>query len=118
MIRRQVGPLAPKDLAMVEPHRTDDIGVFLPMGGACGYAVEPMRLHPCGCSSSPGTTDAPFVGRKKPSARREEAFSHSPPGVSHTERSSEKPPDNRAIFVAPAFLERPLEAHERVRPLP
>jgi len=45
-IHALVGAVENDDLIYVDGYLTKNLGIFLPVGGACGYAVTPEHTHP------------------------------------------------------------------------
>lgn len=45
-IRRLVGPITVKELRYVDSFVSDNIGIFMPAGGPCYYALTPQHSHP------------------------------------------------------------------------
>ena len=46
MIRSLVGPVESDQLRYVDSFLSDDIGLFMPVGGVCFYALTPEHCHP------------------------------------------------------------------------
>jgi AraC family transcriptional regulator len=46
MIRSLVGPVEGDQLRYVDSFVSDDVGLFMPVGGACFYALTPEHSHP------------------------------------------------------------------------
>lgn len=113
-----VGSATPGQMAYVECHVTDKVGIFLPLGGACAYAMQPNHTHPSWMFtiSYDGMT-AVKVGTEVITPPKNSLFVVAP-GIFHTELPSEAPPNYLAIFITPGFLEEQRQSFDRAYSLP
>ncbi len=113
-----VGLATPGQMAYVESHATDNVGIFLPLGGACGYALQPDHTHPSWMFtiSYDGMTSIK-VGAEIITPPKNSLFVLAP-GILHAELPSEKPPNYLAIFIKPGFLQEQHQSFDRGSSLP
>lgn len=98
-IRALLGDISPEQLRYVDCFVEGDVGLFLPMGGPCFFALTPRHSHPSYMFVLPfddGT--ALRLGGKTIPARPGKLLALSP-GVEHEEVPSERPPRYIAMFI-------------------
>lgn len=107
-IRRLVGETTSEQLRYVDSFVTGEIGLFMPVGGACFYALTPEHSHPAYMFvlHFDDQTNVKLNGRIITS-RPGKIFSLSP-GIAHQELPSEFPPRYIAILIEKSFFERQL----------
>ncbi|MBN2702580.1 MAG: AraC family transcriptional regulator [Pontiellaceae bacterium] len=112
LIQNLVGAITPDQLRHIEGAVTEDIGLFVPVTGACGYATTPSHCHPAysfvltfdnhsQIKLDNGETRSIPAGRIC-------SFS---PGVPHQEIESERPPRYIAIMISAPFFELMLDEY-------
>jgi AraC-like DNA-binding protein len=114
-IRGLVGDVSPKQLRYVDSFVSDEIGLFMPMGGACFYALTPAHTHPAYMFvlHFDDQTKTTLDGRTV-TARPGKIFALAP-GIPHQELPSDFPPRYLAIMVAPEFFAEQLVCYPRDR---
>ena len=110
-IRGLVGDVTSEQLRYVDSFVTPEIGLFMPVGGACFYAVTPEHSHPAYMFvlNFDDQTSVKFNGRIITS-RPGKIFSLSP-GIAHQELPSDFPPRYIAIMIGKSFFERQLSCY-------
>jgi len=105
IIRDLVGDVTPEQIRHIDSFVHTDLGVFIPMSGACEYAVSPEHTHPsymfvCG-----------FNGDVRMSIANEiinspaETVQCMSPMTPHQELPSDEIPRYNAIFISPRLFE-------------
>ncbi|MBI5341993.1 MAG: hypothetical protein HZB63_01465 [Deltaproteobacteria bacterium] len=98
-IRELVGNLSKEQLRNVDCFIGEDIGLFLPVGGACFYALTPRHSHPSYLFVLPfDDRTAIRIGGDEIAVKPEKLFALSP-GIEHQEIPSENPPRYIAFFI-------------------
>lgn len=107
-IRGLVGGVTREQLRYVDSFVSDEMGLFMPVGGACFYALTPEHSHPAYMFvvHFDDQTSLKLNGRTI-TARPGKIFSLSP-GIAHQELPSDVPPRYIAIMVEKSFFERQL----------
>jgi AraC family transcriptional regulator len=107
-IRGLVGDVTPEQLRYVDSFVAGEIGLFMPVGGACFYALTPEHSHPAYMFvlHFDDQTSVKLNGRIIP-ARPGKIFCLSP-GIAHQELPSDFPPRYIAIMIGKSFFERQL----------
>ncbi len=107
-IRRLVGEVTREQLRYVDSFVTDELGLFMPVGGACFYALTPAHTHPAYMFvlHFDDQTSMKLNGRII-TACPGKIFSLSP-GIAHQELSSDFPPRYIAIMIGKSFFERQI----------
>jgi AraC family transcriptional regulator len=107
-IRRLVGEVTTEQLRYVDSFVIDEIGLFMPAGGACFYALTPEHSHPAYMFvlHFDDQTSVKLGGRIV-TARPGKIFCLSP-RIAHQELPSDFPPRYIAIMIEKAFFERQL----------
>lgn len=115
-IRALVGDIAEKPFDYVDFAVTEDVGLFVPVGGQCDYAVTPEHTHPAYsfvvsfddfCQVA---VDGAIV-RSQPGT-----FSAFAPDVPHQELPAEEPARYVAVMIRRAYFDEQLAIYDR--PLP
>jgi AraC family transcriptional regulator len=114
-IQRLVGDATSEQLRYVDFFVTGEIGLFMPVGGACFYALTPEHTHPAYMFvlHFDDHTSVKLNGRII-TARPGKIFSLSP-GVAHQEFPSDFPPRYIAILIEKSFFERQLSFYQLKR---
>jgi len=105
-IRRLVGVITKEQLRYVDCFVSDDIALFMPMGGPCFYALTPEHTHPAYMFIL-NFTDQTLVridGKVIP-GRPGKVFALSP-GVPHQELPLDSPPRYIGVFIDRKFFEK------------
>jgi AraC-like DNA-binding protein len=110
-IQRLVGPITRDQLRYVDFALARDVGVFVPVAGACGYAITADHAHPA------WSFVVPFDDRGRVRidgrlirARAGRLYAYGP-GVQHEELVDGEPSRFAAVFVAPRLLRRALASY-------
>ncbi|MBI5057383.1 MAG: helix-turn-helix transcriptional regulator [Nitrospirae bacterium] len=108
IIRRLVGDATSEQLRYVDSFVTGEIGLFMPVGGACLYALTPEHSHPAYMFvlNFDDQTGVKLNGRTI-TARPGKIFCLSP-GTAHQELPSDFTPRYIAILIGKSFFERQL----------
>jgi len=111
-IKSLVGDVTPEQLRYVDCFVSDDVGVFMPVGGSCFYALTPMHTHPSYMfilafddRTAVRVGEETFVSLPG----RISAFS---PDVPHHELPSDFPPRYAAIMINRDVFEERLSSYE------
>ncbi len=117
-IRRLVGPVTKKQLRYIDSFVADELGLFMPVGGACFYALTPEHTHPSYMFvlNFNDQTAVKLDGRVLTGAPGT-IFALSP-GVPHQELPSDSPPRYICIMIARRFFEGQFARYSRRKPLP
>jgi AraC-like DNA-binding protein len=104
-IRELLGGISPEQLRYVDCFVGRNIGLFLPVGGPCFFALTPRHSHPSYMFilSFDGRTEMRVDG-KTISALPGKLLALSP-GIEHQEIPSENPPRYIAVFLEDRFFE-------------
>jgi len=107
-IRGLVGEVTSEQLRYVDSFVTGEIGLFMPVGGACFYALTPEHSHPAYMFvlHFDDQTSLKLNGRII-TARPGKIFCLSP-GIAHQELPSDFPPRYIAIMIGKSFFEMQL----------
>jgi AraC-like DNA-binding protein len=116
-IRRLVGDVTGEQLRYVDSFVTREIGLFMPAGGACFYALTPEHSHPSYMFvvHFDDQTCMKLNGRTV-TARPGKIFSLSP-GIAHQELPSDFSPRYIAIMIGKTFFEKQLALYPSKREL-
>jgi AraC family transcriptional regulator len=115
-IRGLVGEISEIPFAYVDFAVTRDLGLFVPVGGQCDYAVTPSHTHPtysfvvsfddfCQVAVDGG------ILRSRPGT-----FSAFAPGVPHQELPTETPARYVAVMVRQGYFDEQFAIYERALP--
>jgi len=115
-IQHLVGNISERDLAYVDCYACDDLGIFIPSVGFCGYAVQPGHTHPTYSfviflSADQGIIDSPPL---IPLAGYY-AAAVLPPGIPHEEKMGDEFVRYIAIMMTTKLAER-ICRHYQIRP--
>jgi len=114
-IRDLVGDATPEQLRYVDSFVSDETGLFMPIGGACFYALTPEHRHPAYMFTFhfDDQTRTKLNGRIF-TARPGKIFALSP-DIPHQELPADFPPRYIAIMVEPSFFEKQLSCYQMDR---
>jgi AraC family transcriptional regulator len=117
MIRRLVGALKKEDLRYVDCFVGEEVALFMPVGGACFYAITPEHCHPAYMFVIPfdDRTEVKMEG-KVLTCGHGRIFCLSP-GIPHQELPSEAAPRYIAVMIGKRFFERQLAHYGARRPV-
>jgi len=110
-IRRLVGDVTEEQLRYVDCFVGEEIGIFMPVGGACFYALTPMHTHPAYMFILPfdDRTSVSVAGKiLTAQPGKVSAFS---PDVPHHELPSDQPPRYAVIMVNKSFFDLHLSSY-------
>lgn len=107
-IRRLVGRITKEQMRYVDSFVGDDVGLFMPAGGACFYALTPEHTHPAYMFilHFDNQTALKLNGRTI-TARPGKIFALSPE-IAHQELPSDSPPRYIAILIGRDFFEKQI----------
>jgi AraC-like DNA-binding protein len=110
-IRKLVGTITKEQLRYVDSFTGDHIGIFMPVGGPCFYALTPMHSHPSYMFVLPfnDQTSVNIDGRTI-TAKHGKLFALSP-DIVHHEAPSDYPPRYIAVFIDKGFFEKQLSQY-------
>jgi AraC family transcriptional regulator len=115
-IRGLVGEISEDPFQYVDFAVTDDIGLFVPVGGQCDYAVTPAHTHPS-YSFVVSFDDLCQVKIDDRIVRsRPGTFSAFSPGVPHQELPLTTPARYVAVMIRRAYFEKHLAVYGRAIP--
>ncbi len=107
-IRRLVGQVTKEQLRYVDCFIGEDIGLFMPVGGACFYALTPLHSHPSYMFVLPYNDQTSIkIDGKTITAKHGKLFPLSP-NITHHECPSDYSPRYIAIFIGKDFFENQL----------
>ncbi len=115
-IRRLVGAVTKEQLRYIDCFVADDLGLFMPVGGPCFFAITPEHTHP-GYMFVLNFNEQVVVrldGRKivgKPG----KVFALSP-DIPHQELPSDTPPRYICILISKRFFEKHYRCYSRKKP--
>jgi AraC family transcriptional regulator len=110
-IRRLVGDVMDGQLRYVDCFVGEDIGIFMPVGGACFFALTPMHTHPSYMFILPfDDRTSVSVGGKVLTAQPGKVSAYSP-DVPHHELPSDRPPRYAAVMVDKSFFDLQLSSY-------
>ncbi len=115
-IRKLVGAVTQEQLRYIDCFTGADVALFMPVGGACFYALTPEHSHPSYMfvlhfddRTSVRMNGGTITGRHGT------VFALSP-GVPHQELPSDTPPRYICIMARPAFFEKHYRCYSRAKP--
>ncbi|NOZ69080.1 MAG: helix-turn-helix transcriptional regulator [Deferribacteres bacterium] len=107
-IRRLIGSVDKEQLRHVDCFIGENVGIFMPVGGACFYALTPLHSHPSYMFVLAFDERTSFdIQGKVLSVEPGRLFSLSP-GIVHHELPSDFPPRYMAVFIDREFFEQEL----------
>ncbi|MBI5025288.1 MAG: helix-turn-helix transcriptional regulator [Nitrospirae bacterium] len=110
-IRKLVGTITKEQLRYVDSFIGEDIGIFMPIGGPCFYAMTPMHNHPSYMFVLPFNDQTSInINGKIITAKHGKLFALSP-DIVHHECPSDYSPRYIAIFVDKGFFEKQLSQY-------
>lgn len=115
--RRLVGAVTEKDLRYVDSFVCEDMGLFMPVGGACFYALTPLHSHPSYMFILPFNDETSVKIDGKTIRARPGKLSALSPGIEHHELPADSPPRYIAIFMERGFFEGQLSGYPVERSL-
>lgn len=111
-IRRLVGTITKEQLRYVDSFMGDHIGIFMPVGGPCYYALTPLHSHPSYMFVLPFDDQTSInIDGKIITAKHGKLFSLSP-NIVHHECPSDYPPRYIAIFIDKGCFEKQLSQYQ------
>jgi AraC family transcriptional regulator len=116
-IRRIVGAVTKEELRYVDCFVADGVGLFMPVGGACFYALTPEHSHPAYMFvlHFDDRTSVKMDGRTV-TGTHGTVFALSP-GILHQELPSDAPPRYICIMIGPRLFERQYRSYSRKKPV-
>jgi len=109
--RRLVGAVTEKDLRYVDSFVCEDMGLFMPVGGACFYALTPLHSHPSYMFVLPFNDKTALSISGKTIRARPGRLSALSPGIEHHELPADFPPRYIAVFIERGFFEGQLSGY-------
>lgn len=117
MIRSLVGPVRDDDLRYVDSFVFGNVGLFMPVGGACFYALAPEHTHPSYMFTlNFDDTTTIRIGTRLISAEHGRLMALSP-HIPHQELPTDRPPRYIAILIGKAYFEEALGAYTSIEAL-
>src|SRR5574341_99617 len=115
-IRRLVGPVTKEQLRYIDSFVSDDIALFMPVGGACFYALTPEHAHPAYMFvlNFNDQTAVKLDGGVRSGAHGT-IFALSP-NVPHQELPSETPPRYICVMVSKRAFEKQFALYSSGKP--
>jgi len=110
-IRRLVGRITVEQLRYVDSYVGDDIGLFMPVGGACLYARTPRHHHPAYMFILNFDDLTSLRLGDKIIVSQPGRLSALSPNIPHEELSSKLPPRYIAVFVDREFFNNELAGY-------
>jgi AraC family transcriptional regulator len=111
-IRRLVGEVTSGQLRYVDSFVSDDVGLFLPVGGACFYALTPEHTHPSYMFVLHFDDQTAIkLNCRTIMAQHGKLFLLSP-GIPHQELPSDFPPRYIAVMIDKQFFEMQLSYYK------
>jgi AraC-like DNA-binding protein len=104
-ITQLVGEVTEEQLRYVEVFQCSQLGLFVPVLGQCGYAIQQDHTHPSWMVLV-SATDVPLVGMPTQAAQPGYHLRILAPGIPHQERASAEPNRYYALVVLPEFFEQ------------
>ena len=110
-IRKLVGEITKEQLRYVDSFVGDNIGIFMPAGGPCFYALTPLHSHPSYMFVLPFNDQTSIkIDGKIITAKHGRLLALSP-DIVHHECPSDYPPRYIAIFIDKGFFEKQLSRY-------
>ena len=110
-IRKLVGRVTEEQLRYVDCFAGEHIGLFMPVGGACFYALTPEHSHPAYMFLLHFDDRTSMkLGGKTITARHGKIFAL-PPGIAHQELPSDSPSRYIAILIEEVFFNKQLSLY-------
>lgn len=106
MIRNLVGRITEKELRYVDSFVGENIGLFMPAGGACFYALTPLHTHPSYMFILPFNDETSLKIAGKTIRSVPGKIFALRPDIPHQELPSDSPPRYIAIFINRNFFEK------------
>ncbi len=111
MIRDLVGPVSKEQLRYVDCFVSKNLGLFMPAGGACYYAVTPEHTHPAYMFVLPFNNQTSIKLGKKITRANNGSILALSPDIPHQELPSDFPPRYIAIMISRDFFDSQLKAY-------
>lgn len=108
-IRGFVGRVTAEDLRYVDCFITENIGLFMPAGGACFFALAPAHSHPAYMFVLPFNDQTCMKIDDKIITAMPGNISSVSPDIIHHELPSDIPPRYIAIFIKKKYFEKELK---------
>jgi AraC-like DNA-binding protein len=115
-IRSLVGDIDEVAFEYVDFAVTPEVGLFVPIGGQCCYAVSPAHTHPTYSFVVSFDDCCTVVMDGKVQRSLPGTFSAFAPGVPHQELPADTPARYVAVMIRPNFLHEQLAAYEASLP--
>lgn len=106
IIRNLVGRVTKEELRYVDSFVSEDIGLFMPAGGACFYALTPLHTHPSYMFVLPFNDETSLKIAGKTIRSVPGKIFALKPDIPHQELPSDSPPRYIAIFINRNFFEK------------
>jgi AraC-like DNA-binding protein len=107
-IRRLVGPVQAEELRYVDCFLGGEVGLFMPVGGACYFSLTPLHSHPSYMFVLPFDDQTVLRLNGGDVAAVPGKLLSLSPGMEHHELPSGSPPRYIAIFITRGFFEEEL----------
>ncbi len=111
-IRKLVGPITEHQLRYVDCAVNDNIGIFIPSTGRCGYAVLPQHTHPAYSLVVSFEPDTPVSPKGIKIGSDEYGCTAMSPGIPHEEEKTDLFIRYVAVQIEAAFFENIWKAYK------
>ncbi len=115
-IRKLVGAVTKEQLRYVDCFVADNIALFMPVGGACFYALTPEHTHPSYMFVLDFSARTSTKLHGKTIAGKPGKVLALSPGLPHQELPSEEPPRYIAVMISRQFFEEQYRFYSRKKP--
>lgn len=106
LIRRLVGPITRQQLRYVDAAVSDQVGIFIPSVGQCGYAILPQHTHPAYSLIIAFEPDSPVSPKGITVGPDEYGCTAMSPDLPHEEEASDLFIRFVAVQIEPFFFEK------------
>jgi AraC-like DNA-binding protein len=115
-IRKLVGAVNREQLRYVDSFVADEVALFMPVGGACFYALTPEHTHPSYMFVLDFTARTSTRLDKKTIIGKPGKVLALSPDLPHQELPSDEPPRYIAIMISKQFFEKQYRSYSRKKP--
>ncbi len=115
-ISKLVGEITPDQLKYIDSFIHDDIGIFMPVAGACLYAVTPFHTHPSYLFIISFNKLTQLVFENKTVGAEKGKIQGVSPNIPHHEVSTGGIPRYVAIFIRREYFEKQFEKYNSYLP--
>lgn len=102
-----------ENLKFVDCYVNQNLSIFMPVGGQCGYAVSPSHTHPSYMFVISYDNEMEVLFKNKKLTSSVDTMFCLSPDIKHSEVQNYLPPKYAAIFIDKIFFEKALESYGR-----